>query len=164
MKTVVSDSSTLIAFLDCGRIGLLFDLFTEIVIAQEVYREITHKYDYRMLLQTYLDHGRLTVETVEHAHLYAMLIKRLDPGESESIVLAKERALPLIIDERKGRATAQSLQIPVIGTVGILLKLIDKTIVTHTEAIDIMQQLEANHFRLSSELKKLVYHYTGTQS
>jgi predicted nucleic acid-binding protein len=65
-------------------------------------------------------------------------------------VLAKERALPLVIDERKGRATAQSLQIPVIGTVGILLKLIDKTIITHTEAIDIMQQLETNHFRLSS--------------
>jgi predicted nucleic acid-binding protein len=163
MKTVVSDSSTLIAFLDSGRIEYLFDLFGEIVIAQEVYREITHKYDYQILLRQYIDRKRLIVESAEHSYMYAMLTKRLDSGESESIVLAKKHGTPLIIDERKGRAIAHSMNIPVIGTVGILLKLIDKHILTHAQALELLAQMEANHFRLSASLRDLIYNYKGAR-
>jgi len=86
-----------------------------------------------------------------------MIIKRLDIRESQSIIVAKTLELPLIIDERKGRAIAKELGVKIIGLIGIILKLIDKKIISKNQAISIIQELEENNFRISEELKRLVY-------
>jgi predicted nucleic acid-binding protein len=91
--------------------------------------------------------------------MYEMLIKRLDRGEAESITLAKSRNLPLIIDEKKGRSIAKSLHIPIIGLIGIILKLMEKKFIEKQQAIEIIQDIERNHFRLSDELKQLVFDF-----
>ena len=47
----------------------------------------------------------------------------LDDGEAETIILAQEQAADIaIIDEKLGRRYATQLNIPVTGTIGILLK------------------------------------------
>ncbi len=47
---------------------------------------------------------------------------RLDPGERDAISLALETdARLLLIDERPGRRLAQTLGVPITGTVGMLL-------------------------------------------
>lgn len=52
-----------------------------------------------------------------------MLVKSLDKGESEAIILAYElQADFLLIDERKGRRTAQEMGVKTIGLMGILIK------------------------------------------
>ncbi len=91
--------------------------------------------------------------------MYEMLRKRLDKGESEFIALAKKLALPLIIDERKGRKIAQSLGVDIIGFVGIALKLLEKEIISKSKAIKIVKQVEENDFRLSDGLKALIYDF-----
>ncbi len=68
--------------------------------------------------------------------------------------MAKRSSLPLMIDEKKGRAIAKSLG---IGLVGIILKLMDVKVVTKDRVIEIIDEVEANNFRLSNELKKLIY-------
>ena len=103
--------------------------------------------------------GQLKLIAIEHGDMYEMLRKRLDRGESESIALAKKLGFPLIIDERKGRKIAQSLGINIIGLVGILLKLLEKKILSKEEAIKIVEEVEANSFRLSDGLKALIYNY-----
>jgi predicted nucleic acid-binding protein len=46
----------------------------------------------------------------------------LGAGESEAIILALElRAQLVILDDRPARRLAQALQVPVVGTVGILV-------------------------------------------
>ena len=46
----------------------------------------------------------------------------MDEGEAEAIVLMLEtRADKLLIDDQEGRSKAVELQLPVIGTLGILL-------------------------------------------
>ena len=156
MSVVISDSSTLIALLDIGRFALLFDLFDTVIISQEVYAEITHKNPYREPIETFIRSRALQIRTARDPMMYAMLIKRLDAGESESIILAKQLNVPLIIDEKKGRTIAGSLGIPVIGLVGILLKCIERTIITRSEALTILDALDANNFRLSDALKSLI--------
>jgi predicted nucleic acid-binding protein len=91
--------------------------------------------------------------------MYEMLRKRLDAGESESIALAKKLQLPLIIDERKGRKIAKSMGVTIIGFVGIVLKLLEKKIITKSRAIKIVHQVEENDFRLSGGLKGLIYDF-----
>ena len=159
MKIIIADSSTLITLLDTDNFSLLFELFEEIFITDEVYLEITYKFYHKEKIDSYLLKNRLKLYTIEHEDIYEMLTKRLDKGEAESIALAKKLELPLIIDERKGRKIAKSLGINIIGLVGILLKLLEKKILSKDRAIEVIEQVEANDFRLSEGLKALVYKY-----
>ena len=108
-------------------------------------------------IDNYIKHSQILCQSIEYDEFYEMLIKRLDRGEAESIVLAKRSSLPLMIDEKKGRAIARSLGIGIVGLVGIILKLMDDKAVTKDRAIEIIDEVEANNFRLSHELKKLIY-------
>ena len=159
MKIIIADSSTLITLLDTDNFSLLFDLFKEIVITDEVYSEITQKFYHKEKIDAYIVSSRLKLIAIEHNEMYEMLRKRLDRGESESIALAKKLGLPLIIDERKGRKIAQSLEINIIGFVGIVLKLLEKEIISKNRAIKIVKQVEENDFRLSDGLKALIYNF-----
>ena len=159
MSIIIADSSTLITLLDTQNSSLLFQLFEEIIITDEVYEEITHTLYHKDKINHYLAEGQLKLIAIEHGDMYEMLRKRLDRGESESIALAKKLGFPLIIDERKGRKIAQSLGINIIGLVGILLKLLEKKILSKEEAIKIVEEVEANSFRLSDGLKALIYNY-----
>ena len=156
MKIIVADSSTLIALLDTNNISLLFGLFDGIIVTSAVYREITEKFNHKETVDGYISSHKLQYQTVKHEELYEILSKRLDNGESESIALAKERQLPLIIDERKGRSVARSLGIPIIGLIGIMIKLIEKEIISKPRAIEIIEEIEANDFRLSDGLKSMI--------
>ena len=159
MKIIIADSSTLIALLDTGNFSLLFKLFEELIITAEVYEEITYNNLHKQTIEDYLSLNRLKLQTIKHNDMYEMLTKRLDAGESASIVLAKELQLPLIIDEKKGRKVANSLGINIIGLVGIILKLLQKNIISKKRALDIVKDLEKNNFRLSNELKNLIYSF-----
>ncbi len=157
MKIIIADSSTLITLLDTNNFSLLFELFEEIVISDAVYSEITQKFYHKEKIDSYILSKRLKLSSIKHDEIYEMLIKRLDKGESESIALAKKLKLPLIIDERKGRKIAKYLEIKIIGFVGIILKLLEKGIISKNRAIEIVKQVEENDFRLSSDLKDLIY-------
>ncbi len=159
MKIIIADSSTLITLLDTNNFSLLFELFEEIIISDAVYSEITQKFYHKEKIDSYISSKRLKLSSVKHNEMYEMLIKRLDKGESESIVLAKKLKLPLIIDERKGRKIAKSLEIKIIGFVGIILKLLDKKIISKDRAIEIVKEVEENDFRLSSDLKDLIHSF-----
>ncbi len=159
MKIIIADSSTLITLLDTQNFALLFELFDEIIISDEVYFEITQKFYHKEKIDFYLAENKLVLMAVEDNEMLEMLLKRLDAGESASIALAKKLELPLIIDERKGRKVAKSLGINIIGFVGIVLKLMEKKIVSKSKAIEIVKQVEANDFRLSEVLKALIYDF-----
>lgn len=159
MKVIVADSSTLITLLDTHNFDLLFGLFGQLIITREVYKEITFSGDHQVIIDEHIQQHKISLQTIEYDELYEMLIKRLDRGESESIVLAKRSKLALLIDERKGRSIAKSLDISVIGLIGIILKLMETKIITKAKAIKIVKQVEENNFRLSSALKYLIYDY-----
>jgi predicted nucleic acid-binding protein len=159
MKIIIADNSTLITLLDTNNASLLFELFEEIIITDEVYEEITYNLHHKDRVDSYLLSNQFKLIAIEHNEMYEMLRKRLDAGESESIALAKKLQLPLIIDERKGRKIAKSMGVTIIGFVGIVLKLLEKKIITKSRAIKIVHQVEENDFRLSGGLKGLIYDF-----
>ena len=152
MKIIIADSSTLITLLDTNNASLLFELFEEIIITDKVYEEITYNLYHKDRVDSYLLSNQFKLIAIEHNEMYDMLRKRLDAGESESIALAKKLQLPLIIDESKGRKIAKSMGVTIIGFVGIVLKLLEKEIITKSRAIKIVHQVEENDFRLSGGL------------
>ena len=65
----------------------------------------------------------IRVEKAENNNLVHSLQQTLDRGEAEAIALAIELdAKLLLMDERLGRETAQSFDLPVMGLIGVLIE------------------------------------------
>ena len=121
---VVANATPLIGLAMLGRVELLRQLFGSICIAQAVFEETVsegreeggakREVSSAPWIQTMGIKDRLAVE---------VLLDELDPGEAETIVLARElKADWVVMDEKKGRRKLTQLGLPKIGTLGILLK------------------------------------------
>ena len=97
----------------------------------------------------------IIVETSTNKHQLSALKLILDDGEASAIALCLETPnCLLIIDERKGRKVAQNLQIPTIGTLGILLEAKNRGFLENIRPfVDKIQQTD---FRISKELLNAV--------
>lgn len=96
--------------------------------------------------------GWLQVATAVNRPLVTQLETTLDPDEAEAIVLAVERASTLLlIDDRDGRQVARTLGVPLMGTLGVLLR---AKALGHTRAVNplLTELTEQHHFRLHPDL------------
>ncbi len=93
----------------------------------------------------------MKVEAPADVGMVAALRLLVDPGESEAIVLAYEKGLRIILDDRKAREVAQRLGVPVTGTVGPLLKAKQEGVIAAVRPL--LDALDANHFRISDALR-----------
>lgn len=147
---VVSDTSSLNALHKIGQIALLPALFQQVLIPERVHDEMLRDPHMRDWLENSPDW--LLVQTIHDRQRYLDLLAYIDEGEAEAIVLMLEtRADKLLIDDQEGRSKAVELQLPVIGTLGILL------IAKHQGLLAIVKpQVEAlistAKFRISSAL------------
>ncbi len=117
---VIANNTPLVALWVLGRLGLLRELYDEVLIPQAVYEEFLATE--RALRQTALENTpwikSVPLANPQRARVYI----GLDQGEAEVLALAEERAARLvIIDELKGRRYAQRLGLPLTGTLGLLL-------------------------------------------
>jgi predicted nucleic acid-binding protein len=121
---VVSNTTPLIGLASIQRFQLLEQLFGEIHIPQAVYDEAVlagrevggarREVQAATWIKTLPVQDRLAVD---------VLLGELDLGEAETIVLAREiDADWVLMDEKKGRRKLAQLDLPKIGTLGILLK------------------------------------------
>jgi predicted nucleic acid-binding protein len=121
---VVSDTTPLIGLASIGRLELLHALFEEVYIPQAVYDEtVTHGREGGIAKQAVANADWIHVVEVKDRLAVDVLLDEMDVGEVETIILASEmNADWVLMDERKGRRKLDQLNIPKIGTIGILLK------------------------------------------
>ncbi|MCL6535709.1 MAG: DUF3368 domain-containing protein [Armatimonadetes bacterium] len=62
------------------------------------------------------------MQSPRNESLLRLLRAVVDAGEAEAIALASETKHLLIIDDRKGRLWAQRVGVPVIGTIGVIVR------------------------------------------
>ncbi|HEX6904471.1 MAG TPA: DUF3368 domain-containing protein [Thermoanaerobaculia bacterium] len=117
---VVLNNTPLVALQAIGRLDLLRDLYQEVLIPQDVEDEFlaTDESTRRQALQ-----NAPWVKTVQlSSPRRAVAYVGLDPGEAAVLALAEERdARLVIIDEKKARRFAERMDIPLTGTLGVLL-------------------------------------------
>ena len=121
---VVADTGPLIALARIGRIDLLRRLHGRIVVPPAVHTElaIDSNRPGAKVLAGVFDAGWIVVETVADSSVRRELDQLLGPGEAEAIALAEqEETRFLLIDDARGRRTARSRGIPVVGVAGVLL-------------------------------------------
>ena len=93
----------------------------------------------------------MKVERPADVGMVAALRLLVDPGQSEAIVLAYEKGLRIILDDRKAREVAQRLGVPVTAKVGLLINAKQEGVIAAVRPL--LDALDANHFRISDALR-----------
>ena len=137
-EPVVSDSTCLIGLERIGQLAILPALFDPIMIPPEVEREFG------------VGFLRLQTETLTSSSLIAILKLIVDAGEAEAIALASEKGCRLITDDKQARSVAKSLGVPVIGTVGVLVRAKQSGVIVALKPV--LEDLERNSFFISTAL------------
>ena len=149
----VSNSTPLIALSKIGKLNLLREYFNQISIPRAVYDEVVVKGGILYGAEEVAEAEWIIVEDVMNSLAIESLSIYLDAGESEAIVLAKEKNCLLIIDDGDGRKTASNMNINITGTVGILLKAGMDGKIDLRESLD---ELNACGFRLSDKVRDFI--------
>jgi predicted nucleic acid-binding protein len=147
----VSDSSPIIAFEHLDLLDLLRQLTNALYVPPAVRREVFAE---RAVPSWIKERG------VSYPISLRTLRPRLGLGESEAITLALEM-LPchLILDDLAARRAAQSMKIPVVGTVGLLLLARQRNLlVTLKPSLDTLIESD---FRISKDLYRWALQSSG---
>jgi predicted nucleic acid-binding protein len=147
MGAIVSDATCLIGLHNIGKIDLLPRIFSKILIPPAVEREFGEAV---VIAETLAPSDRNLVNS---------LALFLGAGESEAIALALEQNIPIILDDKKARMTAESMGLKIVGTVGILLLAKRKQFVP--EISPILRELERTGFYISANVKKQALEMAG---
>lgn len=146
----VANSSILIALSTIGQLGLLLRRFPEgVVVPQAVWREVVETGKGQPGSEEVASASWVVVREVKDQGLVSLLRPELDDGEAETIALAREEQVPVVLlDEKDARRVARRLGLQVLGTVGLLIwaKRVG-TIASLREQLDTLQGL--GRFRLS---------------
>lgn len=125
MSACVTNTSPLIALSAIKRLDLLREIFPETLVPDAVFRETVTDgvgwHEANQLQQELVAGNWLVRVKVPDSSFLNGLRNRLGgSGEAEAIVLAKERSLPVLLDEMAGRRAAAALGLQVIGSLWVL--------------------------------------------
>jgi predicted nucleic acid-binding protein len=148
---IVSDTSVISGLLVIGRLDLLNQIYGRVIIPRIVLEELLALEDYGYDLKEIHDALWLEITDPTNRELEKGLNKYLDKGESAAIVLAQElNPNYLAIDEKRGREVAESMGIPIIGLVGILIVAKEEGIIKKVKPI-LDELIEKAGFRIGKK-------------
>jgi hypothetical protein len=146
---VVSDSTPLIHLAKVGRLEILFALYKEVVITEQVYREVVEegfllgKEDARVV-EKYVGRS-IRIARANSSSDYLLQKYQIHRGEADSIQLAKElNAQLLLINESQGRRAAKAEGLKVKGTIGVLFDALKAGAISKDEALNILREFRDN--------------------
>lgn len=152
---IISDTSPLSELAKIGQITLLFYLFGQVIIPQQVYDELTNgKHPAVSLVQSI---AWLDVRSVSDSQKISVLrtATNLGLGECAAIILAEEIGVDrLLMDDLAARRAAESRNLPVIGTLGVLLLAKKRGLVSNVQPL--MNDLIAQGMRISQQVYQQV--------
>ncbi|GHS90933.1 hypothetical protein FACS1894139_05010 [Planctomycetales bacterium] len=138
-RTVISNTSCLIALTNIGKLDLLQKRYGRVVITPEVKAEFGEPLP-----------AWISVVAVKDELKTFLITKYLDLGEASTIALATEMANPLIIlDDGKARRYAKNINLNLTGTLGILVKASEVGLITDIFAV--LADLRKIQFRFPAD-------------
>ena len=123
-RAVIADTGPLIALARVEHLDLLRRLYGRVVVPPAVHAELaidSSRPGARVLAGAFAA-GWVTVEAVGDSTLRWELAQLLGPGGAEAIALAVQKTPRfLLMDDARGRRTARSRGISIVGVAGVLL-------------------------------------------
>ncbi len=152
---VVSNSTVLIYLAKIGKLNLLKELFGEILIPAEVFREVVingkeQQQPDAFAVEMAIEEEWIKVKDIEA--LGELDEFGIDIGEAEAISLAKSLGIPVLLDQTHARVAAKALGLKPRGTIFVMLATLRKKLLTYEEYIDSLEELVKAGFRMSDEV------------
>ncbi len=150
---IVSNASPLIYLSKVGKLHLLKELFGKVFIEEEVRKEVVDKGKEEgaadaISIDECIQNGWTIVKRVKNKKEF----EGIHLGEASSILLAKELDVIVLIDEEDARVVARALGLKAKGTLYVLRKCVERGIISKKEAIEILDSMLNEGFRLSAPL------------
>ena len=121
-KTVIVNSTPIIALSSIDKLGLLKELYGTVIIPNAVKDEIGTKSNSKAHIQLEASTDWIHVRVINNVAHKQTFRTQLHDGEVEVIILGQELTADiLVIDDNSAREYAKYLELNVIGTVGIIL-------------------------------------------
>lgn len=157
MPCVVADTSPLFYLAKLGRLTLLRDLYDQVYVPPEVWRETLAGSQVAPNLAPQFSAAATAGWLIVSEDVPAATepeICALDPGERDAIALARYlQSELLIIDEKQGRRVAMRFGLAVTGTLGVLLNAKQRGWISELKP-ELLKLREQTEFRFSAELEQ----------
>ncbi len=153
MPIIISNASPLIGLSSIDRLHILKDLWSSIMIPEAVYGEVVVKGSGKQGSSLVADACKdwIEVKTVKDRQEVSALQTVLDEGEAEVIALGQEINADLVLlDNREPRLFAKTVNLKVIGTVGIIRLAWQKGLIN--SPIDELYRLKSGGFWIDESL------------
>lgn len=158
----VSNTSPLIWLSKIGKLLLLKELFHEIIIPEEVYKEAVEKglqegFSDALVMKEGVDQGwirilKLNKKEITLCQKIAEKAFEIHLGEAQAIILARKMGALLLIDESSGRAFAEAWGLKAKGTLYVILSALRSGLLDEVEAKEIVLTLVSKGFRIEPTL------------
>jgi len=146
---VVSNASPIIFLCKIRKLDLLLKLYKKIYLPQKVFEELSKENEEFSYFKKHINEFK--VEKIKEK----IISSQLHEGESEAINLAiKKKANLILLDDKKARIIAKNFGLNVKGTLGVLLKFLDKKFISHEDFKRLLDNLIENNFRIDIALYK----------
>lgn len=123
MRSVITNSTPLIALAKINGLDILKEIYSQIVIPKAVYEEVAVLGKGKKGSIEITKAEWIKVKEVRDEKLKKILQMELGKGEAEVIALAYEvNANLVIIDENRGRGIAKMFGLKVTGTIGTIIE------------------------------------------
>lgn len=141
-RIIVVNSSPLIIFQRIGQLSLLTALFERVHVPPAVRNEVYGE----EALPEWIEERSLAQPLASQ-----IVAARLGPGEREAIALALElKATEIVLDDLAARRLAQSLRLPVIGSIGLLLRAKERGLVSAVRPL--MERMQDEGFHIAGRV------------
>lgn len=155
MSKIISNATPLIYLAKIGRLDLLKRTFGEVIISEEVKREVIDEGKRLKKMDAYLVEKEIKEGWIKISNVKELIDVpiKLEKGETSTLSLAKNLgAREVLIDEAPARAASEILGLTPRGTIFILLKALKIKEITFDEFLELLDKLLKEGFRLREEV------------
>ncbi|OQX00413.1 MAG: hypothetical protein BWK80_61850 [Desulfobacteraceae bacterium IS3] len=141
---IVSNTTPISHFLHLNRIDILRQMFGKIHIPLAVKQEIEAAFSDNSQWQQCLTDEFFVIGKVKNPILIHKILGQLHKGEAEALCICMENKVKLcLLDDRDARRFAKQNQIPITGTLGILVEARKKGFIESVKPL--MNELRSSH-------------------
>jgi predicted nucleic acid-binding protein len=158
--SVISNTTVLSNFATIEQLDLLHALYPRLSLPTAVYDELQRGLEegyafyqevvsqiFPFYSQGWLHLTNVTSET--EIRLLGELPRKIHAGEAECLVIARQRGLLLLTDDRAARRLAETWGIKVLGTLGSLVLLVERNHCSLSQANNFLSQMIQQGYRLA---------------
>ncbi|RLI81221.1 hypothetical protein DRP07_07805 [Archaeoglobales archaeon] len=139
----VSNAGPLIHLAKIGRLSLLGEIFSEVIIPKAVKIEVVDRGKDKGMPDAFLIDNVQWIRVVDDPPNSELLAEKvgIHRGEASAILLAKSLRFPILLDDSDARRFASGLGLQVVGSIGVLIRAVKTGLISREDGIKSLERL-----------------------